>query len=217
MAELSRRPNPWKAKEAAESKGQQIQMRSKSQESQQKERFYIKEGDMEEEEYDEDDEQQQYDEDDEEEEYDEEQDDDEYEDDDYNILDISAENQVYYKQQIRDKIWGDAFDRIKQRLEAYDNTTRHTNNVGALITIINAHNIIPIDSNGKADPFVKVIAGGKEMQTKHAKDTLNAEYNERFEFDIKKGDWISDDIIIELWDHDSLSDNYKIGIVKVPV
>lgn len=35
-----------------------------------------------------------------------------------------------------------------------------------------------MDSNGKSDPFVKLILGTQKKETKKVKDTLNAEFNE---------------------------------------
>ncbi|KAA6374570.1 MAG: hypothetical protein EZS28_029904 [Streblomastix strix] len=68
------------------------------------------------------------------------------------------------------------------------------------VTVISVANVTPVDLNGKADPYIKCIIGKDEKRTKKKADILEAE-----ERDIK----------YELWDHDTIGHNDKIGEVKL--
>ncbi|KAA6355226.1 MAG: hypothetical protein EZS28_049247, partial [Streblomastix strix] len=47
------------------------------------------------------------------------------------------------------------------------------------VKIIGVQNVAAMDSNGKSDPYVKILFDGKQMgRTKKVANTLNAEYNE---------------------------------------
>ncbi|KAA6353189.1 MAG: hypothetical protein EZS28_051284, partial [Streblomastix strix] len=86
------------------------------------------------------------------------------------------------------------------------------------ITLIGVKDVAAMDSNGKSDPFVKVLFGGEEKgKTKKVADTLNAEFNETFKFKYDRETQDTDIILFELWDHDALSDDDQIGKAEVPL
>ncbi|KAA6397503.1 MAG: hypothetical protein EZS28_006971 [Streblomastix strix] len=85
------------------------------------------------------------------------------------------------------------------------------------VTVIGVKDVIGVDSNGKSDPFIVVKNGQSEYKTKKVKNTLNAEYNETFEFDYDSNTNEDRSIHFELWDYDTFSDNDQIGKLDVPV
>ncbi|KAA6373457.1 MAG: hypothetical protein EZS28_031015 [Streblomastix strix] len=85
------------------------------------------------------------------------------------------------------------------------------------VTVIGVKDVTAMDSNGKSDPFIVVKNGTNEFKTKKVKDTLNAEYNETFEFDYDSSTNEDKSIHFELWDYDTIGDNDQIGKLEVPV
>ncbi|KAA6323229.1 MAG: hypothetical protein EZS28_054337, partial [Streblomastix strix] len=85
------------------------------------------------------------------------------------------------------------------------------------ITVIGVKDVTGVDSNGKSDPFIVLKIGEKKNQTKKVKNTLNAEYNETFEFEYDSTRTEDRSIHFELWDYDTFSDNDQIGKLDVPV
>ncbi|KAA6385012.1 MAG: hypothetical protein EZS28_019461, partial [Streblomastix strix] len=85
------------------------------------------------------------------------------------------------------------------------------------LNIIGVKDVTAMDSNGKSDPFIVVKFAGQEKKTKKVKDTLNAEYNETFEFDFDPATTEDRDIQLELWDYDTIGDNDQIGQLKIPI
>ncbi|KAA6352971.1 MAG: hypothetical protein EZS28_051502, partial [Streblomastix strix] len=85
------------------------------------------------------------------------------------------------------------------------------------VTVFGVKNVAAMDSNGKSDPFIKVIVGGNEQKTQKKKNTLNAEFNETFKFDFDPSTTDQRDIKLELWDYDTIGDNDQIGNASFPV
>ncbi|KAA6359245.1 MAG: hypothetical protein EZS28_045228, partial [Streblomastix strix] len=92
-----------------------------------------------------------------------------------------------------------------------------------VVKIIGVKDVAAVDSNGKSDPYIKIRIGDdqegrkNEKRTKRAKDTLNAEYNENFEFDFDPEATQARELTLELWDHDTLSDDDQIGRLLIPL
>ncbi|KAA6356005.1 MAG: hypothetical protein EZS28_048468 [Streblomastix strix] len=85
------------------------------------------------------------------------------------------------------------------------------------VTVFGVKDVAAMDSNGKSDPYIKIIVGGITQKTKKKKDTLNAEFNETFKFDFDPNQTQERDIILELWDYDTFSDDDQIGKASFPV
>ncbi|OAF68393.1 hypothetical protein A3Q56_03828, partial [Intoshia linei] len=84
------------------------------------------------------------------------------------------------------------------------------------IEIFEAKNLIPMDPNGMADPYVKIKVipcdSISKMKTKIIKKTLNPQWNEKFKLRLnrKNGDF-SKRIWINIWDWDFTSRNDFMG------
>ncbi|KAA6361213.1 MAG: hypothetical protein EZS28_043260, partial [Streblomastix strix] len=87
-----------------------------------------------------------------------------------------------------------------------------------IITIFGVKNVAAMDSNGKSDPFIELMLNGQKQKTKKQKDTLNAEFNETFQFNYDGFETSGEKgISLELWDYDTIGDNDQIGKVEIPV
>ncbi|KAA6403364.1 MAG: hypothetical protein EZS28_001100 [Streblomastix strix] len=85
------------------------------------------------------------------------------------------------------------------------------------VTVIGVKDVAAMDFNGKSDPFIVVKNGTNEFKTKKVKNTLNAEYNETFEFEYDSATNEDRSIHFELWDYDTIGDNDQIGKLNTPV
>ncbi|KAA6377348.1 MAG: hypothetical protein EZS28_027125, partial [Streblomastix strix] len=85
------------------------------------------------------------------------------------------------------------------------------------VTVIGVSDIIPMDIGGKSDPYVKVIFAGQEQQTNKVSNTLNAEYNQTFEFKGDESQIQDGQVTLELWDYDRFTSNELVGKVQIPL
>ncbi|KAA6383912.1 MAG: hypothetical protein EZS28_020559, partial [Streblomastix strix] len=94
--------------------------------------------------------------------------------------------------------------------------TETSTNVTVIITIFGVKGVVAVDSNGKSDPFIVVKFAGQEKKTKKVADTLDAEFNETFEFTFDPKTEAGRQLDLELWDYDSFSDNDILGKASLP-
>ena len=78
-------------------------------------------------------------------------------------------------------------------------------------SVIEAKNLIPMDMNGKSDPYVVVkIVGSSSKETKVIKKTLDPTWNETLTIDLKPEDKYKR-LLVECWDQDTLSADDFMG------
>lgn len=82
-----------------------------------------------------------------------------------------------------------------------------------LVTVHGANNLAPRDSDGTADPFVKIAVPGCERvyQTEVKKGTLDPTWSESFEFPIHEEEFENRFIIFHVIDRDKSSSNDSLG------
>ncbi|XP_063067151.1 double C2-like domain-containing protein beta [Engraulis encrasicolus] len=84
------------------------------------------------------------------------------------------------------------------------------------VGVVRCAHLIAMDANGYSDPFVKICLQpdmGKKgkRKTQIKKKTLNPEFNEEFNFEVKHGDLAKKTLDISVWDYDRGSANDFIG------
>jgi hypothetical protein len=90
------------------------------------------------------------------------------------------------------------------------------------VTIVKANSLKPMDINGKADPYVKVILliNGKKIRKKKTSvlfNTLNPIYNESLEFDFSNEELEHADLIFKVIDYDRVGSNELIGCIGIGI
>jgi len=73
------------------------------------------------------------------------------------------------------------------------------------VTVVSVSSLPKMDVMGKCDPFLKVAFRGKEHATKVVKNTLDAVFEETFEFEVADARAEQPDLTLTLLDWDRLS------------
>lgn len=85
------------------------------------------------------------------------------------------------------------------------------------IKVLEARKVPAADLNGKSDPFVTLNTSktkNKLVQTKVIKKTLTPTWNEEFTI---KVDFVSDSLIVGLFDYDRIGSNDQLGFMHIPI
>lgn len=83
-----------------------------------------------------------------------------------------------------------------------------------IIQVIEARNLLAMDSNGLSDPYVKVQLGRQRAKTKVVKKSLNPIWDEEFSFRVGN---LKEEICISVLDEDKYFADDFLGQIKVPV
>ena len=87
---------------------------------------------------------------------------------------------------------------------------------GSVLTvdIIEAKDLIPMDSNGLSDPYVIIECENQRFQSKYIPETLNPVWNEEFVINVESG---LGDLKITVMDRDTLMPDDYEGEVSIPL
>ncbi|KAF3331391.1 C2 and GRAM domain-containing protein [Carex littledalei] len=83
-----------------------------------------------------------------------------------------------------------------------------------VVQVIEARNLLAMDSNGLSDPYVKVQLGRQRAKTKVVKKSLNPIWDEEFSFRVGN---LKEEICISVLDEDKYFADDFLGQIKVPV
>lgn len=86
--------------------------------------------------------------------------------------------------------------RLRERLNGYGIDI----DAAVSVRVVEARNLIPMDMNGKSDPYVVLTMGSQTHKTNFITGELNPVWNEVFTFDVESGNEI---IQCEVFDKDS--------------
>ncbi|XP_021964967.1 synaptotagmin 1 [Folsomia candida] len=105
--------------------------------------------------------------------------------------------------------------RLNYKLEYDFKTTNLT------VSIMQAADLVAMDSGGTSDPYVKVFFAGdkkKKFKTKVHPKTLNPTFNETFVFkNIPFGDMMAKTLMIQCFDFDRFGKHDQIGEIRLPM
>ena len=83
------------------------------------------------------------------------------------------------------------------------------------VTLKHAAGLLAKDSNGKSDPYVKVLSGGGEKKTKVKKRTLDPEWNEAIDFEGRYEAFVGTGLTLKLYDWDRIGSDDALGELSV--
>ncbi|XP_047310509.1 C2 and GRAM domain-containing protein At1g03370-like [Impatiens glandulifera] len=82
------------------------------------------------------------------------------------------------------------------------------------VRVIEARNILAMDTNGFSDPYVKLQLGKQRSKSRVIKKTLNPTWNQEFCFKVED---LNDELLISVLDEDKYFNDDFIGQIKIPV
>ena len=83
------------------------------------------------------------------------------------------------------------------------------------IHLIDAGGLKAADKNGLSDPYVKLSLGGRRAKSKTIKETLNPKFDERFQFSGVRGELLSHELHLSVWDWDWGARDDKLGTASL--
>ncbi|KAK7595440.1 hypothetical protein V9T40_013265 [Parthenolecanium corni] len=121
---------------------------------------------------------------------------------------------------LEDEVWGEGCGSNGQIVLSLSYSTRKR---ALIVGIIKCINLLPMDSNGFSDPFVKLwlksSTGGSSPKYKTSIQwkNLNPVYNEEFAINTKLTDLSQKSLIITVWDKDPGRSNDYLGCLELGV
>jgi len=99
----------------------------------------------------------------------------------------------------------------------YSSAEAKASDIGVLhVDIISASNLEAVDSGGASDPYCVVSLNHQKVhKTKTLKKSLNPQFNESFQTDIKSRSRST--LVIEIFDHNKVSKDVMLGSVNIPL
>lgn len=83
-----------------------------------------------------------------------------------------------------------------------------------IVQVIEARDLLAMDSNGLSDPYVKLQLGKQRAKTKVVKKSLNPIWDEEFSFRV--GD-LKEELFVSVLDEDKYFSDDFLGQIKVPL
>lgn len=83
-----------------------------------------------------------------------------------------------------------------------------------MVRVIEAKNLVGLDSNGLSELYVRLKLGKQKFRTKVIKKNMNPNWDEQFCF------WVDDlkeSLIISVKDEDKFINNHLVGRLKLPI
>ena len=83
-----------------------------------------------------------------------------------------------------------------------------------VVRVLEAKNLLAIDSKGSSDPYVRLQLGKQKCKTKVMKKSLNPQWDEEFSFRV---DDLNDELVVSVMDEDKYFNDDFVGQVRIPV
>lgn len=83
-----------------------------------------------------------------------------------------------------------------------------------MVRVIEAKNLVGLDSNGLSELYVRLKLGKQKFRTKVIKKNMNPNWDEQFCF------WVDDlkeSLVISVKDDDKFINNHLVGRLKLPI
>ena len=91
------------------------------------------------------------------------------------------------------------------------------------VSVVSARGLKAMDISGASDPYVSFSVGGgkhgdrRRAQSKVVSKTLNPEFNEEVKIRLSEKELAGEDLLVQVWDHDTFSLDDLIGEVTIPL
>ena len=83
-----------------------------------------------------------------------------------------------------------------------------------MVRVLEAKNLLAIDSKGSSDPYVRLQLGKQKFKTKVMKKSLNPQWDEEFSFRV---DDLNEELVVSVMDEDKYFNDDFVGQVRIPV
>lgn len=111
---------------------------------------------------------------------------------------------------------GNLIRQLEAKCKWLEDELYRTSEVRVVLRLIQAQNLMPVDPNGKSDPYCVInslkTAQGNRIQTKVVSANLDPVWDETFEFELPSSSW---SFRIDLMDYDSETKSKPLGFVEM--